>query len=84
MRLFQSGSNTWLTAETWPLDSRPESLYFDGEQMSVAAPVGSDRARSYRYDPVDPVVPLDSRQDANVAAALRAAPIDQGYLRGAG
>jgi putative CocE/NonD family hydrolase len=83
VRLFETGTNRWLTADSWPLPSHVESLYLTGDgQLSLAAPGRSDAPRTFQYDPRQPVVPVDLASGASVATALRAAPIDQGYLVG--
>ncbi len=64
VRVFETGSNGWCQAESWPLPSRVESLYlrFDGSDgfLRHGPSENADPERSFVYDPKDPVVtPLD-------------------------
>lgn len=59
VKLWRGGANEWLEADHWPLAERADSLYlaFDGETGGLAAypQEAPAEARSYRYDPLDPV-----------------------------
>lgn len=58
-QLFETGSNRWRDADSWPLATGERSLYlgWDGENGSLGerAATSADADRSYRYDPLDPV-----------------------------
>ena len=88
VRLFETGTNQWLTADDWPLPSRAESVYLSsdgGEPRLLTVPPSSlQPVLTYRYDPRAPVVALDPDPVSHVgmASALRAAPINQAYLDG--
>ncbi len=59
VRLFETGTNRWLTPPSWPMsrDPAPFHLSLSGSEgrLSAAPPAGADPPRSYSYDPRDPV-----------------------------
>lgn len=59
VRVFETGTNRWLTPPAWPLPAERRPLYLrhqDGISSLEPAPaVAGDPPRSYRYDPKDPV-----------------------------
>ncbi|HEY6538092.1 MAG TPA: CocE/NonD family hydrolase, partial [Candidatus Dormibacteraeota bacterium] len=59
VRLFETGSNRWLTPSAWPLPATRTPFYLRhrGDQLELdrEPPATADPKRSYRYDPNDPV-----------------------------
>ncbi len=58
VRLFETGTNVWRDDAPWPRASREESFYLrhgDGNGALATESGDAEPARSYRYDPLDPV-----------------------------
>ncbi|MBN2476114.1 MAG: CocE/NonD family hydrolase [Pirellulales bacterium] len=65
--------NYWRTADNWPPPSRPVNVYFHADGgLRLRPPSQTEAARSYRYDPKDPV-PTVGGQNLN----LPKGPMDQ-------
>ena len=64
-KMFQTGSNTWKTYATWPVDNTtPTNLYLrtDGTLSFEAPPAASKRERAFREYLSDPANPVPYRQ----------------------
>jgi uncharacterized protein len=59
VQLFETGSNVWRSGDDWPLAGSDRELYFSGGTTGELSAVLPDSAskRTYRYDPMDPVMP---------------------------
>ena len=54
--IFETGTNRWLTAKTWPPAATPRAYYFDGDgTLSLTAPTAKDGVDEYVSDPANPV-----------------------------
>src|SRR5690606_21092455 len=59
VHLFETGTNVWLSGDNWPLPATDQALHLSAENGGTLASEvpGSSEPSSYRYDPMDPVMP---------------------------
>ena len=54
--IFETGSNRWISADTWPLRARSRAYYFgEGGTLTTASPTAGDGRDEYVSDPANPV-----------------------------
>jgi putative CocE/NonD family hydrolase len=54
--VFETGSNQWLTADTWPPKAAPRAYFFDeAGTLSTTAPTATEASDEYVSDPANPV-----------------------------
>lgn len=78
VRLFVMGANVWRTFPTWPVASRPHTLFLArGGRLEPRPPTTTEFADSlsYVYDPKDPV-------PSTLDAQFHEGPVDQSPLAG--